>query len=65
MLYVQSRQKYLRELDSKNGTASSDDSVLSEYINNMDQMIKDLERQIDENEQQNKMHKQQVAASVQ
>ncbi len=37
--YVKSRQIYLRELDSKNDTASSDDSVSSEYINNMDCMI--------------------------
>jgi len=44
--YVKSRQIYLRELDSKNDTASSDDSVSSEYINNMDQMIEDLQRQI-------------------
>ncbi len=49
---VKSRQIYLRELDSKNDDASSDDSVSSEYINNMDQMIEDLKRQIDENEQQ-------------
>jgi hypothetical protein len=65
MLYVKSRPIYLRELDSKNDTASSDDSVSSEYINNIDQMIEDLERQIDENEQEIKMHKQQVAASIQ
>ncbi len=58
MLYVKSRQIYLRELDSKNDTASSDDSVSSEHINNMDQKIKDLKRQIDENEQQIKIHKQ-------
>ncbi len=51
--------------DGKNDTASSDDSVLSEYINNMDQMIEDLKRQIEVNEQQIKMHKQQVAASIQ
>jgi hypothetical protein len=65
MLYVKSRQIYLRELDSKNDTASSDDSVSSEYINNMDQMIDGLKRKIDENEKQIKMHKQQVAASIQ
>ncbi len=46
-------------------TASSDDSVSSEYINNMDQMIEDLKCQMDENEQEIKMHKQQVAASIQ
>jgi hypothetical protein len=39
MLYVKSLQIYLCELDSKNDTASSDDSVSSEYINNMDQKI--------------------------
>jgi hypothetical protein len=38
--------------------ASSDDSVSSEYTNNMDQMIEDLKRQIDENEQQMKKYKQ-------
>ncbi len=65
MLYVKSQQIYLRELDSKNDTASSDDSVSSEYINNMDQMIEDLKRQIDKNEQQIKKHKQEVAASIQ
>jgi hypothetical protein len=65
MLYVKSRQIYLRELDSKYDTASSDDSVSSEYINNMDQNIDDLKRQIDENEQEIKKHKQQVAASIQ
>ncbi len=65
MLYVKSRQIYLRELDSKNDTESSDDSVSSEYINNMDQMIEDLKRQIDENEPEMKMHTQQVAASIQ
>jgi hypothetical protein len=65
MLYVKSRQIYLRELDSKNDTASSDDSVSSEYINNMDQMIEDLKRQIDENEQEIKMLGQQGAASIQ
>ncbi len=58
MLYVKSRQIYFRELDSKNDTVSSDDSFLSEYIYNMDQMIEDLKRQIDENEQQIKKHKQ-------
>jgi hypothetical protein len=52
MFYVKSRQIYLRELDSKNDTASSGDSVSSEYINNMDQKIEDLKRQIDENEQE-------------
>ncbi len=56
MLYVKSRQIYLRELDSKNDTASSDDSVSSEYIN---KKIEDLIRQIDENEQQMKMLRQQ------
>ena len=65
MLYVKSRQIYLRELDSKNDTASSDDSVSSEYINNLDQTIEDLKRQIDENKKQIKMHTQQVAASIQ
>ncbi len=30
------------ELDSKNDTASSDDSFSSEDINNMDQMMQDL-----------------------
>ncbi len=65
MLYVKSRQIYLRELDSKNDTASSDDSVSSEHINNMDQMIDGLKRQIDENKKQVKMHTQQVAASIQ
>jgi hypothetical protein len=65
MFYVKSRQIYLRELDSKNDTASSDDSVSSEYINNMDQMIEDLKRQIDENEQEMKMLGQQGAASIQ
>ena len=47
---------YPCELDSKNNNASSDYNVLSEYINNMDQMIADLKRasQIDENEQQMK-----------
>ena len=63
--YVKSRQIYLRELDSKNDTASSDDSVSSEYINKMDQMIEVLQREIDENEHQIKIHKQQVAASIQ
>jgi hypothetical protein len=48
-LYVKSQQIYLRELNSKNDTASSDDSVSSEYINNMDEVKEDLERQIDEN----------------
>ncbi len=43
----------------------SDDSVSSDYINNMDQMKEDLKRQVDENEQQIKEHKQQVAASIQ
>ena len=62
MLYVKSRQIYLRELDSKNDTASSDDSVSSEYIN---KKIEDLIRQIDENEQQMKMLRQQGAASIQ
>ncbi len=65
MLYVKSLLIYLRELDSKNDTASSDDSVSSEYTNNMDQEIEDLKRQIDENEQEIKMRKQQVAASIQ
>ncbi len=65
MLYVKSRQIYLRELDSKNNIASSDDGVSSEYINNMDHMIEDLKRQIDESAQEMKMHKQQVAASIQ
>ncbi len=67
MLYVKSRQIYLLELNSKNDTASSDDShgVLSEYINNMDQMIEDLKRQTDKNEQDLKMHTQQVAALIQ
>jgi hypothetical protein len=64
MLHVKSRQIYLRELDSKNNTASSDDSVSSEYINNMDQKIEDLKRQIDENEQEIKMPRQQGAASM-
>ncbi len=64
--YVKSRPIYLRELDSKNDTASSsDDSVSSEYINNMDQKIEDLKRQIDENEQEMKMLKQQGAVSIQ
>jgi hypothetical protein len=58
MLYVKSQQIYLRELDSKNDTASSDDSVSSEYINNMDQKIEDLKRQIDKNEQEMKMLRQ-------
>jgi hypothetical protein len=65
MLYVKSRQIYLRELDSKNDTASSDDSVSSKYINNMDQKTEDLKRQIDENEQKMKMRRQQGAASIQ
>jgi hypothetical protein len=39
--------------------------VSSEYISSMDQMIEDLKRRIDENEQEMKMHKQQVAASIQ
>jgi hypothetical protein len=67
MLYVKSRQIYLGELDSKNETASSDDSVSSEYINNMDQKtrIEDLKRQIDKNEQEMKMLRQQGAASIQ
>ena len=65
MLYVKSRQIYLRELDSQNDTSSSDDSVSSEYINNMDQKIEDLKRQIDENEQEMKMLRQQGAASIQ
>jgi hypothetical protein len=56
---------YLCELDSKNDTASSDDSVSSEYINNMDQMIEDLKRRIDEKEQEMKMLKQQGADSIQ
>ena len=62
MLYVKS---YLRELDSKNDTASSDDCVSSDYINYMDQKIKDLRRQIDQNEQEMKMLRQQGAASIQ
>jgi hypothetical protein len=65
MSYVKSRQIYLRELDSKNDTASSDDSVSSEYIKTMDEMIEDLKRQIDENEQDIKNHKQQVDALIQ
>jgi hypothetical protein len=65
MLYVKSRQIYLRELDSQNDTASSCDGVSSDYINNMDQLIEDLKRQIDENEQQIKEYKQQVAALIQ
>jgi hypothetical protein len=65
MLYVKSRQIYLCELDSMNDTASSDDSVSSEYINNMDQKIEDLKRWIDENEQEMKMLRQQGAASIQ
>ncbi len=60
-----SRQEYLRELDSKNDTASSDDSVSSEYINSMDQNIEDLKRQINENGQEMKMLRQQGAASIQ
>jgi hypothetical protein len=52
-------------LDSKNDTASSDDSVSSEYINNMDQKIEDLKRQIEEKEQEMKMLRQQGAASIQ
>jgi hypothetical protein len=65
MLYVKSRQIYLRELDSKNDTAPSDDSVSSEYINNMDQKIEDLKCQIEAKEQEMKMLRQQVAASIQ
>ena len=65
MLFVKSQQLYLRELDSKNDTASSDDSVSSEYINNMDQKIEDLKRQIIKNEQEMKMLRQQGAASIQ
>jgi hypothetical protein len=60
-----SRQIYLRELDSKKDTASSDDCVSSEYINHMDQMMEDLKLQIDENEQEIKMHKQLAAALIQ
>ncbi len=47
-----SQQIYLHELDSENDNAPSHDSVSSESINNMDQMIEDLERQIDKNKQQ-------------
>ena len=65
MLYVKSRQIYLRELDSKNDTASSDDSVSSEYSDNIEPMIEDLKRQIEEFQQQIKRRKQQVAASIQ
>jgi hypothetical protein len=65
MFHVKSRQIYIRELDSKNDTASSDDTVSSEYINNMDQKIEDLKRQINENEQELKMLRQQGAASIQ
>ncbi len=65
MLYVKSLQIYLCELDGKNNTASSDDSVSSEYINNMDQRIEELKRQIDENEQEMKIFRQQGAASIQ
>jgi hypothetical protein len=65
MFYVKSRQIYLRELDSKNDTASSDDSVSSEYFNNMDQKIEDLKCQRDEHEQEMKMLRQQGAASIQ
>ncbi len=64
MLYVKSREIYLRELDSKNNTASSEDCVSSEYINNMDQMIENLNLQIHENEQQMRKYKQQVAALI-
>ncbi len=65
MLYVEPRQIYHRELDGENDNTSSDDTVSSEYINNMDQMIEDLKRQIDENKQQIKKYEQQVAASIQ
>jgi hypothetical protein len=65
MLRVKSRQINLRELDSKNDTTSPDDSVSSENINKMDQMKDDLKRQIDENEQQIKKHKKQVAVWIQ
>jgi hypothetical protein len=65
MLYVKSRQIYLSELDSKNDNASSDDSVSSEYSDNIEPMIEDLKRQIEENQQQIKRRKQQVAASIQ
>ena len=65
MLYVKSLQIYLRELDSKNDTASLDDSVSSEHINHMDQVIEELNLQIHENEQQMKKYERQVAASTQ
>ncbi len=39
-------------------------SLTARTILHMDQMIEDLNRQIDENEQEIKMHKQQVAASI-
>ena len=57
---LKSRQIYLRELDSKNDAASSENSVSSEYINNMDQKIEDLRRQIDENEHEMTMLRQQA-----
>jgi hypothetical protein len=59
------QQLDIRELDSKNDTESSDDSVSSEYFTNMDQKIEDLKRQIDEKEQEMKMLRQQGAASIQ
>jgi hypothetical protein len=62
MLFVNSQQIYLRVLDNKNDNESSDDIVSSEYINNMDQMMEDLNLQIHQNEQQMKKYKQQVAA---
>ncbi len=62
--YVKSRQIYLRELDSKNDTASSDDYVSSEYINNMDQITEDPKLQLDENEQKLQKYKQQATASI-
>ncbi len=65
MFYVKSRQIYLRELDSKNDYVSTHDSVSSEFINNMDQMIEDLERQTDENEQLIQKHTPRIAASIQ
>ncbi len=65
MSYVKLLQIYLHELDSKNDTASSDDSVSSEYINNMDQMIEGLKGQIDEKEQEVTMLRQQGAVSIQ
>ncbi len=45
----------------ENDNVSSHDSVSSESINNLDQ----IERQIDENEQQIMKHKKQVAALIQ